>query len=76
MFGYVKKESVEAMLEKEVELNRKMFEKYSDLLNSHNDIAGDGECYKREQQRLSQLSDEYFARYQESKELLDKVKRM
>jgi transcriptional regulatory protein LevR len=76
MFGYIKKETVETMLTKEIELNRKMYEKYSNLLNAHMEHAEEGECYKREEQRLANLADEYFSRYQESKEILKKINQM
>lgn len=76
MFGYIKKETVEDMITKEVELNRKMYEKYAGLLDAHNSCFEESECYKREQHRLTQLSDEYFARYQQSKELLNKLKKL
>lgn len=76
MFGYIKKETVEEMISKEVELNRKMYEKYADLQNAVSERSEQGECYKREVERCTQLTDEYFARYQQSKELLNKLKKL
>lgn len=76
MFGFVKKEDVVNLITKEVELNRKMYDKYTELCNSHSDHTEEGECYKREKARCSSMADEYFARYQQSKELLNKVKSM
>lgn len=76
MFGLIKKETVEEMISKEMELNRKMFDKYSELRNAQGNGPDTDECFKREAERCRQLADEYFARYQQSKELLNKLKNL
>lgn len=76
MFGLIKKETVEDLISKEMELNRKMFDKYSELRNAQSEVSEKDDCFKREAERCSQLADEYFARYQQSKELLNKLKNL
>lgn len=71
MFGYVKKDDVIALVKREVENNRQMHDRYEKLANTHREHAGEGDCYERELTRCTAAADEYFARYLESKEILE-----
>jgi hypothetical protein len=76
MFGFVKKETVEEMVTKEVNINREMYEKCITLRDACNKSSEQGECHKTEVERYTQMADEYFARYQQSKEILSKLKNL
>jgi len=70
MFGYIKKDEVIALVEREVSLNREMHERYSGLAKAN------GESYEKEAVRFAGLAEEYFTRYMESKEILDQLNKL
>lgn len=76
MFGYVKKDDVIALVKKEVEMNRQMHDRYEKLAITHREHAKEGECYEKELARCTAAADEYFARYLESKEILQQLNAM
>ena len=76
LFGYVKKETVIALVEQEVETNRKMHDRYVGLAKAHQEHRQEGECYEKEYQRCKEAADEYFARYLGSKEILTQLNKL
>lgn len=73
MFGYVKKDDVIALVKREVDVNRQMHDRYQKLAKTHKGHTEEGECYERELAKCLAASDEYFARYLESKEILQQL---
>lgn len=76
MFGYVKKDNVINLIKREVEVNRQMHDRYKKLAKTHEEHAEEGECYERELAKCTATADEYFARYLESKEILQQLNAM
>lgn len=76
MFGYVKKDNVIALVKREVEINRQMYDRYEKLAAAHREHGEKGECYEKELARCTGMSDEYFARYMASKEILKQLDAM
>lgn len=74
MFGYVKKETIINIIEEEVEMNRRTFDKYRRMADTHAKHRHEDECSERETVRCSELADEYFARYLECKEILTQLR--
>ena len=76
LFGYVKKEDVISLINKEVELTRQTFDKYRRLADANCKHRHEGECCEREAARCEELANEYFARYLEAKELLAQIDKL
>ena len=76
MFGYIKKESVIEIIEKEVGVCREAYCHYRDLAKAVSKHCKEEECWEKEARRYDELAQSYFERYLQTREILTQVRNM